>query len=171
MVLFLFSVAMPIFLRTAILLGLVISLTCCKDPSMSFSTGAADSRIAGSWRLIERRYPKDSIISYVINDTTILRRDTSFYTTRRYPATPLQTLTFNTDGTLSANGSEMTYYYSIRHFNIDATYPDSLALRLYINTNQANIPFRQHIAFRQDTLLILPGCEGYCFLKFLRVHQ
>jgi hypothetical protein len=161
---------MQIFLRAAILLGLVMGLTYCKDPSMSFSTGAADTRIAGSWRLIERRFPKDSIISYVINDTTTLRRDTSFYVTRRYPATPLQTLTFNTDGTLSANGSEMTYYYPIRHFSIDATYPDSLSLRLYINTNQANVVFRQPIAFRQDTLLIRPVCEDYCYLKFLRVR-
>lgn len=161
---------MLIFLRVAVLLGLVMGLTYCKDPSMSFSTGAADARIAGSWRLIERRFPKDSIISYVINDTTTLRRDTSFYVTRRYPATPLQTLTFNTDGTLSASGSEMSYYYPIRHFSIDATYPDSLSLRLYINTNQANIFFRQPIAFRQDTLLITPNCEGYCFLKFLRVR-
>jgi hypothetical protein len=161
---------MLIFLRVAVLLGLVIGLTYCKDPSMSFSTGAADTRIAGTWRLIERRYPKDSIISYFVNDTTTLRRDTSFYVNRRYPATSLQSLTFNADGTLGASGSEMTYYYPIKHFNVDTTYPDSLALRLYINTNQANVAFRQPIAFRQDTLLILPGCEGYCFLKFLRVR-
>ncbi len=143
----------------------------CKDANQAFSPGASDPRIVGNWRLYERRFPKDSTYS-VRQDTTIIIRDTSYYVTKRYPATPLQTLTFGSDGNLSANGSEMTYYYPVRYFRVDSTFSDSLGvnLNLYITTNRANVPFQQKIKFSQDTLVLSQRCEKPCYLKFLRAR-
>lgn len=145
----------------------------CKDADQAFSPGAGDPRIVGTWRLTERRFPKDSTYS-IRRDSTVIIRDTSYYVTRRYPVAPPQTLTFGSDGKLSANGSEMTYYYPIRYFRVDSTVRDTLglSLNLYITTNRANVPFRQRVAFLQDTLALYQGCPGKepCYLKFLRVR-
>ena len=143
----------------------------CRDANQGFSPGAGDPRIVGSWRLYERRFPKDSTYS-VRQDTTIIIRDTSYYVTKRYPATPPQTLTFGSDGNLSASGSEMTYYYPIRYFRVDSTFRDSLGvnLNLYITTNRANVPFQQQALFSQDTLVLSQRCDQPCYLKFLRAR-
>lgn len=143
----------------------------CKDANQGFLPGAGDPRIVGTWQLYERRFPKDSTYS-VRQDTTVIIRDTSYYTTKRYPVTPPQTLTFGSDGNLSASGSEMTYYYPIRYFRVDSTLRDSLglALNLYITTNRANIPFRQQVEFSRDTLVLRQRCEQPCYLKFLRAR-
>lgn len=158
-----------------VLLSLSLAITAfvvgCKDTNQAFSPGAGDTRIVGSWRLYERRFPKDSTYS-VRQDTTIIIRDTSYYVTKRYPATPPQTITFGSDGNLSANGSEMTYYYPVRYFRIDTTFRDSLgvSLNLYITTNRANVPFRQQAKFSQDTLVLSQRCDQPCYLKFLRAR-
>ena len=141
----------------------------CKDMNQGFSPGAGDPRIVGTWRLYERRFPKDSTYS-VRRDTIVTIRDTSYYVTKWYPGTPLQTLTFSSDGNLSANGSEMTYYYPIRYFRVDSTAQDSLGVNLYITTNRANVPFRQRVAFMRDTLVLRQRCEQPCYLKLLRVR-
>ncbi len=141
----------------------------CKDTNQGFSPGAGDSRIVGTWRLYERRFPKDSTYS-VRRDTTVVIRDTAYYVTKRYPANLPQTLTFGRDGTLSANGSEMTYYYPIRYFRVDSTAQDSLGVNLFISTNRANVPFRQRVAFLRDTLLLEQRCSEHCYLKFVRMR-
>jgi len=141
----------------------------CKDANQGFSPGPGDARIVGTWRLYERRFPRDSTYS-VRRDTITTTRDTSYYVTKRYPATPPQTLTFQPDGSLSASGTEMTYYYPIRHFRVDSTLQDSLGVNLYINTNHATIPLRQQVAFLNDTLMLKQRCDQPCYLKFLRVR-
>lgn len=143
----------------------------CKDVNQGFSPGAGDPRIVGTWRLYERRYPKDSTYS-IRRDTVTIIRDTAYYVTKWYPVAPPQTLTFGSDGKLSASGSEMTYYYPIHYFRVDSTASDSLGLgvNLYVSTNHANIPSRQRVAFVRDTLVLRQRCEKPCYLKFLRVR-
>ncbi|GAB3539583.1 hypothetical protein [Spirosoma fluminis] len=150
------------------------ALAGCKDDQAEFSPGAGDPRITGTWQLLERRFIKDSTYTVRV-DSLNTPRDTSFYALKRYTPINAQTLTFSADGKLAASGAEMTYYYPIRYFRVDSTSLDGLGVTLFINTNRANIPFRQNIAFRQDTLVILPRCaEGQCdegyYLKLLRVR-
>ena len=107
-------------------------------------------------------------------DTLVQTRDTLFYATQRYSGRTPQTLRLNADGTLSAEGTEMTYYAPIRYFRLDSTFY-GLGLNLFITTNGATRSFRQTIEFRRDTLLVLPQCaQGSCdrnyYLKFLRVR-
>lgn len=170
----------------------------CEDTA-EFSPGPADSRITGTWRLLERRYAIDSIYyridsvfvkgSFKIDSVLVngsYKKDTVFTkdrfvkdsikvtksidTTRRYAVVPAQTLTFGTDGKLSATGTEMTYYAPIRYFRVDSTSQDGLGINLFITTNRATVPFRQGVAFRGDTLLLLPRCERPCYSKFLRAR-
>ena len=143
--------------------------TGCQDPNQNFSPGAGDPRIVGTWRLYERRFPNDSTYS-IRRDSTAIIRDTSYYVAKRYPVSPPQTLTFGSDGKLSASGSEMTYYYPIRYFRVDSTFQDSLGVSLFINTNRANVPFRQRVVFVRDTLVLRQRCSEPCYLKFLRVR-
>lgn len=176
-------------------------LVACNDPNPAFSPGSADSRIVGTWRLVERRFQRDSAFSVLtivpgirpdsvvvkgsnppvkkdtlipVRDTVFVRRDTSFYTTRRYAATPPQTLTFGPDGQLTAEGSEMSYYFPITYFRVDSTAGEGqnpfLGVSLFINTNRANVAFRQGVALRRDTLELLPRCEQPCYLRFVRVR-
>lgn len=147
-----------------VLIGIILG---CKDTGLTFSPGAGDPRMVGTWRLVERRFPRDSSYSVKV-DTITIRRDTSFYATKRYPATPTQTLIFGSDGSLNASGSEMTYYYPVKYFRVDSTY-EGLGVNLFISTNRANVPFRQNLEFRRDTLLLLPRCEQPCYLKLVRV--
>ncbi|WP_338874186.1 hypothetical protein WBJ53_01005 [Spirosoma sp. SC4-14] len=158
----------------------------CQDAYKDFSPGAGDPRIVGTWQLIERRYPADSMlytlnINYstvivgqrevkVIRDTTISSRDTSFYATRVYAPTIPQTLSFEADGKLTATGDQMTYYNPIKYYKVDSTYQDGLGVNLYISTNRANQYFRQGVAFGRDTLLLQPRCEDNCYLKLVRVR-
>ncbi|UFH55461.1 hypothetical protein [Spirosoma sp. KNUC1025] len=158
----------------------------CKDTNSGFSPGETDARITGTWRLYERHYPKDSIFfvysfikDSVLNkdsvyvpkiDTIRTSRDTSFYTTQRYTGAQAQTLTFDASGTLTGNGTEMTYYAPIKYYSIDKTYPDSLFIKFFINTNRANVPFQQGLEFRQDTLVLKPLCSQPCYSKLLRVR-
>lgn len=180
----------------AFVLVIIGVVSACKEAEPGFSPGAVDSRITGTWRLVERRFQKDSAFSVlttttrqrrdsvlvtingqtvrkdtVINytDTIFVRRDTSFYTTRRYPALPPQTLTFDPDGKVLAEGSEMTYFYPIRYFRVDSTF-EGLGVNLYIYTNRANVSFRQGVAFQRDTLTLLPRCDQLCYLKLTRVR-
>ncbi|MFD2572362.1 hypothetical protein ACFSUS_17110 [Spirosoma soli] len=152
------------------LIGLVIN---CKDSRPEFSPGAGDRRIVGTWQLVERRFIKDSSYSITV-DTIKTTRDTSFYSLKRYSPAQPQTLSFGADGNLVAAGTEMTYYNSIRHFRVDSSFY-GLSLSLYISTNGANVPFRQGVAFRQDTLVLLPQCyqdscnQGY-YLKLVRAR-
>ncbi|WP_420146985.1 hypothetical protein [Spirosoma sp.] len=157
----------------------------CKDTNSGFSPGAGDSRITGTWRLYERRFSKDSTLySISITKDSVLRdsvyvtkidtirisRDTSFYTTRRYAGLPQQTLTFGADGRLERSGEEVTYYAPYKFYRVDKTYPDSLFVDLFIYTNGANIPVRQGLEFKQDTLILKPFCERPCYSKLLRVR-
>lgn len=149
-------------------------LTACRDTDADFSPGAGDPRITGTWQLYERRFLKDS--SYTVRiDTVNVIRDTTYYSLKRYSSLSPQTLAFGTDGRLTASGSEMTYYYPIRHFRLDSTISDGLVINLFISTNRANVPFRERVAFRQDTLVLLPRfVEGQLdqdyYLKLLRVR-
>ncbi len=171
-------------------------LITCKDRTANFSPGEADSRIAGTWQLVERRFQKDSV-QIIDKDTIITRRDTSTVlvggvpvkrdtlistrqvtrttrnltidTVQRYPSTPLQTLTFDTDGKLTARGNQMTYYNPIRYFRVDKTYPDSLFVDFFISTNGATVPFRQGLDVQPDVLMLKPNCERPCYSKFVRV--
>jgi hypothetical protein len=181
---------------TLLLASLLIE---CKDTTASFSPGPGDPRITGTWQLVERYFSKDStksvltivpvsrhdtILVTVGNqvvkrdtlipgiDTVFVRRDTSFYSTQRYPATPPQTLTFGTDGKLTASGSQMTYYNPIRYFRVDNTYPDSLFINFFINTNQATVAFQQRLLVQQDVLMLLSNCNQAtpCYSKFMRVQ-
>ncbi len=145
---------------------LLSSLTGC-NPLPAVSTGPADTRVAGTWRLIERQFRKDSLYSVKI-DTITQTRDTSFLTVRRYPATPAQTITFNSDGTLTASGSEMSYYFPMQAFRVDTSYPDSLFMNFYITSNRATTFSRQPLRFRNDTMLLVPSNEAYS--RFLRVR-
>jgi hypothetical protein len=137
------------------------------NPLPAVSTGPADTRVAGTWRLLERRFLKDSVYSVKI-DTITQTRDTSFLTVRRYPAVPAQTITFNSDGTLTASGSEMSYYFPMQAFRVDATYPDSLFMNFYITSNRATTFSRQPLRFHSDTMLLVPSNEAYS--RFLRVR-
>lgn len=179
---------------TLLLASLLIQ---CKDTTSSFSPGTADERITGTWQLVERRFQKDSL-QIIDKDTTVIVQDTSSVlingvlvkrdtlittrqvtrttrnltidTTQRYPATSQQTLTFNTDGKLTAAGSQMTYYSPIRYFRIDKTYPDSLLVDFFISTNGATVPFRQGLSIQQDVLMLKPNCGDFrCYSKFVRV--
>ena len=160
-------------LQSCLLLILTAFLAGCKSTNQEFSPGAGDSRIVGTWQLLERRFPRDSVYT-VRQDTTISTRDTSFYVTKRYPTIPPQTLTFSSDGKLSASGTELTYYYPIRYFRVDSTLRDSLGVKLgvnlYITTNRANVPFQQRVEFLRDTLVLKQQCEQPCYLKFLRLQ-
>lgn len=146
----------------------------CKGTDSAFSPGPGDPRVTGTWQLVERRFLRDSTYS-VRMDTLTTTRDTTYYALRRYPASPPQTLTFGADGSLSASGSEMTYYYPIRSFRVDSTADNGLGMDLFISTNRANIAFRQTLEFRQDTLVVLPRCSlrecdrGY-YVKFVRAR-
>lgn len=175
-----------LFLSISICLLCIGLLTDCNDSKYAFSPGAGDPRITGTWQLYERQFPKDSTLytknySYqvvvvdkrnvrVVRDSTLTSRDTSFYARRRYRANPAQTLSFGTDGTLTASGDEMTYYTSTKHFRVDSTQQDGLGVSLYVNTNGANQYFRQGVSFQRDTLLLKPKCEGNCYLKLYRVR-
>ena len=178
---------------------LMSTLIHCKDTTAEFSSGPGDPRITGTWQLVKRLYPIDSayyridsvfikgaykIDSMLVNgrykkDSVFIkayyRRDSlritkSIDVTRTYPAAPSQTITFETDGKLRANGSEMTYYAPIQYFRVDSTFQDGLGLNLFITTNRATVPFRQGLAFQGDTLLLLPRCDRLCFSKFVRVR-
>lgn len=161
----------------------------CKETNQAFTPGAGDSRIVGTWQLHERRFPKDSTYrvpaystrpdTIITNqdtlyttrpDTIYVTRDTSFYITRHYPALQPQTLTFDSDGNLSTNGSEMTYYTPIRQFRVDSTLDEGLGVNLFINTNGANVSFRQRVSFVRDTLILSQRCDQPCYLKLLRVR-
>ncbi|WP_227687005.1 hypothetical protein [Spirosoma arboris] len=113
-------------------------------------------------------YVKDTIPiqDYYQKDTIKITK--SVDSIRTYTANQPQTLTFNTDGKLSANGADMSYYYPIKYFRVDSTIQDGLGINLYITTNRATVPFRQGVAFRGDTLMLLPRCER-CYSKFVRV--
>lgn len=174
-------------------------LICCKDTTSGFSPGTADERITGTWQLVERRFQKDSL-QIIDKDTTVIVRDTSSVlisgvlvkrdtlittrqvtrttrnltidTTLRYTASSQQTLSFDTDGKLTARGSQMTYYNPIKYFRIDKTYPDSLFIDFFISTNGATVPFRQGLSIQQDMLMLKPNCgdpEHPCYSKFVRV--
>lgn len=151
------------FLIFLLSLGMLLS---CNSPE-TISTGPADGRVAGTWRLVERRYLKDSLYTVKI-DTIVQTRDTSYLTVRRYAATPAQTLTFASDGTLSASGSEMSYYFPMHSFRVDTSYPDSLFMNFYITSNRATTFSRQQLRFRNDTMLFVPSNEAYS--KFLKVR-
>lgn len=139
----------------SIFLLLASLLIDCKDTSPGFSSGAGDPRIVGTWRLVERRFPIDSVYlridsffvkgstridSMLVNgqykrDTIItkdgykkdtIRASKSIDTTRRYAATPPQLLLFAADGKLSASGSEMTYYYPFGYFRVDSADVDGV---------------------------------------------
>lgn len=185
-----------VYLSLALLLASL--LIECKDTATSFSPGPGDSRITGTWQLVERYFLKDSVNSVltevlvprdtsilvtvggqpIVKDTVIMvkgivfvKRDTSFYTTKQYTPTPAQTLTFSTDGQLSPSGSEMTYYAPIKYYRVDATYPDSLFINFFINTNRTTIAFRQRMLVQQDMLMLLTNCNQTqpCYSKFVRV--
>lgn len=163
-----------ILLSSAFFVVLITLLAGCKDTYQNFSPGTADPRIVGKWQLVERRFQKDSSFTVRV-DTINSRRDTSFMTTKQYPLPSAQTLTFGPDGKLSAGGSEMTYYYPINYFRVDSTY-DGLGVTLFISTNRANVPFRQGLRFRRDTLVLLPNCirrdqcDSTTYLKFIRLR-
>ncbi|AKD57866.1 hypothetical protein [Spirosoma radiotolerans] len=185
-----------LYLSLALLLASL--LIDCKDTATSFSPGPGDSRITGTWRLVERYFSKDSVKSVLTEvlvtqhdtvsvtvggqvikkdslitekDTVFVKRDTSFYTTKYYTPTPAQTLTFGADGQLTHSGSEMTYYAPIKYYRVDATYPDSLFINFFINTNRATIPFQQRMVVQQDMLMLLTNCNQAqpCYSKFVRV--
>ncbi|WP_144051809.1 hypothetical protein [Fibrisoma limi] len=150
--------------------GFVIG--CSSDPTASFSTGPGDPRVVGTWRLAERGFFQDSVYSIRV-DTVSYNRDTTFYVTRRYPTTNPQTLTFEADGKLTAEGNEVSYYRPISNYRVDpdALRPDSdtLRLNLFISTNGANVRFQQALRVRQDSMLIIPPCNS-CYLKFVRAR-
>ena len=187
--------------KKVLYLSLVLFLTAllieCKE-NTDFSPGASDPRIAGTWQLIERRYPVDS--AYYLKDTIVVQgaymldstlvngqyvKDSVFVpthnvidsikvtksvdSTRVYPTNPKQTLTFGTDGKLSANGTEMTYYSPIKYFRLDTTYRDSLFIDFFISTNRANVLFQQGLTVQGNTLMLLPRCDRLCYSKFVRV--
>ncbi len=183
-----------VYLSLALLLASL--LIKCKDTNAGFSPGPGDSRITGTWQLVERHFSKDSAKSVLTvnlstrhdsvlvtignqvvkkdtvitkKDTVFVRRDTSFFTTQRYPLNPLQTLTFNDDGKLVASGPEMTYYNPIKYFRVDTTYPDSLFIDFYITTNRATVPVRQRLSIQPGMMTLLPNCAGGCYSKFVRV--
>ena len=153
-----------------IVAGFVIG--CSSDPTASFSTGPGDPRVVGTWRLAERGFFQDSVYSIRV-DTVSYNRDTTFYVTRRYPTTNPQTLTFEPDGKLTAEGNEVSYYRPINKYRVDpdALRPDSdtLRLNLFISTNGANVRFQQALRVRQDSMLIIPPCNS-CYLKFVRAR-
>ncbi len=187
-------------LYLSLTLFLASLLVNCKDTTATFSPGAGDPRITGTWRLVERLYPvnidyyiedsvyvqehykkdslftngqfvgiKDSVLVPGQYQKTSIKVTKSIDTTRQYAATPAQTLTFGADGQLTANGTEMTYYLPTKYYRIDTTYPDSLFLNLYINTNRATVAFAQGVKIENQTLTILPRCERPCYSKFVRV--
>lgn len=108
--------------------------------------------------------------SRIKSDSVYIRRDTTFYTTKRYGSPVPQTLSFDANGGLTNNGTEMTYYAPIKYFRINQTYPDSLLIDFFINTNRANVSFRQGLEFRRDTLVLKPRCDRPCYSKLLRVR-
>ena len=176
----------------AVSLLLVTLFVTCKENTAEFSPGAGDARITGTWQLVERKFPvnvdsmvtdsflvqahyeidsitKDSVYKPDYYKKTVVKLTRSVDSTLRYPAAPPQTLTFGTDGKLSANGSEMSYYFPIHYFRVDSTIQDGLGVNLYINTNRATVPFRISLSFQGDNLLLLPRCERSCYSKFVRV--
>ncbi|GAB4026185.1 hypothetical protein GCM10028773_54410 [Spirosoma koreense] len=167
------------FMLTSLLLA-------CKTTT-DFSPGTAEPRITGTWRLYERRFPKDSSFtirikrdslaivqdtSLVKSDSIYVRRDTSYISVKKYSSLPSQTLTFDADGKLAYVGTEMTYYAPYKYYRIDKTYPDSLFINLVIQTNGASVSVRQGLEFRRDTLLLKPNCNDVlpCYSKLLRVR-
>ncbi|WP_332368887.1 hypothetical protein [Spirosoma telluris] len=158
---------------TLLLITLLIE---CKE-NTSFSPGASDPRIMGTWRLTERLYPVnvdslviDSVLvtgkyridstfvnGHYVKDTVLVKdyyqKDTikitkSVDSIKTYSANQQQTITFSADGQLSANGTDMSYYYPIKYFRVDSTSQDGLGINLFITTNRATVPFRQGVAFQ-----------------------
>lgn len=171
----------------------------CKDTTAEFSPGLGDQRVTGTWRLVERLYPVDSVYlridsvfikgRYKVDSTLVngqyvkdsvfikdrfvkdsIRVTKSIDSTRKYAVAPPQTITFGTDGKLSATGTEMTYYAPIRYFRVDSTIQGGLGINLFITTNRATVPFRLGVSFQADTLVFLPRCERPCYSKFVRVR-
>lgn len=140
-------------------------LLACQSEAVTLHTGPADTRLVGTWRLLERQAWRDSVYSFK-RDSITVTRDTSFIQRRTYSPSPAQTLTFAPDGTLSANGAEMSYYFPLHAFRLDATYPDSLFLNLYITTNRATTFSQQRLLFQHDTLVLRPDADT--FSKFLK---
>ena len=174
-------------------------LLACKEADTGFSPGAGDTRITGTWRLVERlfqvnvnttaydsvfvkgyykidstlvngQYIKDSVFVKNHDVRDVIQITKSFDVISRYPSSRPQTLTFNTDGKLSADGDSMSYYFPIKYYRVDTTYPDSLGINFYIYTNRANVYFQQGLRFKGDTLLFLPRCERPCYSKFVRAR-
>lgn len=178
-----FSLAVSLFLVTLFMT--------CKETSTEFSPGAGDTRITGTWQLVERKFPvnvdsmlidsflvkahyeidsvtKDSVYRQDYYKKSVVKLTRSVDSTVHYPGAPPQTLTFGTDGKLSANGSDMSYYYPIHYFRVDSTIQDGLGVNLYINTNRATVPFRISLRFQGDNLFLQPRCERSCYSKFVR---
>ncbi|AUD03002.1 hypothetical protein [Spirosoma pollinicola] len=112
---------------------------------------------------------KDSVLVPGQYQKTSIKVTKSVDTTRQYAANPAQTLTFGTDGQLTSEGAEMTYYLPTKYYRVDTTYPDSLFLNLYISTNRTTVAFAQGVKIEAQTLTILPRCERACYSKFVRV--
>ncbi|GAB3941834.1 hypothetical protein GCM10028805_05630 [Spirosoma harenae] len=190
-------------MKKVVYLSLTLLLTTllieCKEATTDFSPGVGDSRITGTWRLVERLFPvdvRDDLIDSVfvpahykidstlvngqyIKDTVFVKdgyvKDTiivvkSIDVLRKYSASIPQTLTFGADGKLGASGDTMSYYYPIKYYKVDTTYPDSLGINFYITTNRATVYFKQGLKFKGDTLLFLPRCERNCYSKFVRAR-
>ncbi|HEV7350918.1 hypothetical protein [Telluribacter sp.] len=129
----------------ALLAALCVTACTRPDPQL----GRADPRVVGTWRLVERRIPRDSLILV-----------------RSIPATPPQTITFTNEGTLMTQGDELEYYNSSRFYRIDTTVLGEQQMGFVIN-NLSPV-FYQRLRFRGDTLVLFPSCELDCSLSFLR---
>lgn len=126
-------------------LGTLLALSCQPDEP---SLGVGDPRVAGTWQLHERS-------TYV--DTTQV--------VEQVPVTPLQTLRFTDDGQIAAEGEKLVYYRSASYYRLDSA---AGTLRLTFVLDRLNGDYQQSLLIANDTMTLLPPCEGTCYLKLVR---
>ncbi len=120
-------------------------LTGCTEEK---SVGIGYPPLVGTWRLVQRT---------VSTDTTLQ--------INKIAATPVQTITFETDGSFSSAGLETSYYRSAEAYKIDTTRG-----RQRIGFLPGNIyaAFYQDFTLRADSLTLLPCPNNACDVVFIK---
>ena len=126
-------------------LGTLLALGCGpEEPSL----GRGDTRLVGTWQLHERSTYVDTV-----------------QVVEQVPATPAQSLHFTEDGRITAEGEKLIYYRSASYYRLDSA---AGTLRLTFVLDRLNGDYQQYLSIRNDSMTLLPPCEGECYLKLVR---